>query len=135
MKREDDTPQHKAVREALTNSIIHSDVFLSGGILRIEKHDDRLCFRNPGTLKLPLEEIYEGGNSKARNPKMQDMLRMIGFGENLGSGFPKIIDAWKDAGWKTPCALHGRQYRTEKWSEVPFLTLCYFSANSLLFLC
>ena len=33
---------------------------------------------------------------------MQDMLRMIGFGENLGNGFPKIIDAWKDAGWKTP---------------------------------
>ena len=94
MKREDDTPQHKAVREALTNSIIHSDVFLSGGILRIEKHDDRLCFRNPGTLKLPLEDIFEGGNSKARNPKMQDMLRMIGLGENLGSGFPKILDAW-----------------------------------------
>lgn len=102
MKREDDTLQHKAVREALTNSIIHSDVFLSGGILRIEKHNDRLCFRNPGTLKLPLEEIYEGGNSKARNPKMQDMLRMIGFGENLGSGFPKILDAWKDAKWKAP---------------------------------
>lgn len=102
MKREDDTPQHKAVREALTNSIIHSDVFLAGGILRIEKYDDRLCFRNPGTLKLSLEEIYEGGNSKARNPKMQDMLRMIGFGENLGSGFPKIIDAWKDVKWDAP---------------------------------
>lgn len=56
----------------------------------------------PGTLKLPIEEIYEGGNSKARNPKMQDMLRMIGFGENLGSGFPKIIDAWKDARWNAP---------------------------------
>ena len=102
MKREDDTPQHKAVREALTNSIIHSDVFLSGGILRIEKHDDRLCFRNPGTLKLPLKDIYEGGNSKARNPKMQDMLRMIGLGENLGSGFPKILDAWKEAKWNAP---------------------------------
>ncbi len=102
MKREDDTPQHKAVREALTNSIIHSDVFLAGGILRIEKHNDKLCFRNPGTLKLPLEEIYEGGNSKARNPKMQDMLRMIGFGENLGSGFPKILDAWNEAKWNAP---------------------------------
>ena len=102
MKREDDTPQHKAVREALTNSIIHSDVFLSGGILRIEKYDDRLCFRNPGTLKLPLEDIFEGGNSKASNPKIQDMLRMIGLGENLGSGFPKILDAWKEAKWNAP---------------------------------
>lgn len=33
---------------------------------------------------------------------MQDMLRMIGFGENLGSGFPKILDAWKDARWNAP---------------------------------
>ena len=102
----------------MTNSIIHSDVFLSGGILRIEKHDDRLCFRNPGTLKLPLEEIYEGGNSKARNPKMQDMLRMIGFGENLGSGFPKILDAWKDAKWKAPL-LEDRQTTEEVRLTLP----------------
>jgi ATP-dependent DNA helicase RecG len=24
---------------------------------------------------------------------------MIGFGENVGSGFPKIIAAWKEANW------------------------------------
>ena len=97
-----DHQQHKAVREAFTNSIIHSDVFLSGGILRIEKHDDRLVLRNPGTLKLPLSKIIEGGSSKARNPRMQNMLRMIGYGENIGSGFPQILNAWKLAGWKEP---------------------------------
>ena len=51
---------------------------------------------------MPLEDIYEGGNSKARNPKMQDMLRMIGLGENLGIGFPKILDAWKETNWNAP---------------------------------
>jgi hypothetical protein len=25
---------------------------------------------------------------------------MIGFDENIGLGFPKIIAAWKEAGWK-----------------------------------
>ena len=30
------------------------------------------------------------------------MLRMVGYGENLGSGFPLILDAWKQAGWDTP---------------------------------
>lgn len=103
VRRVDDTPQHKAVREAFTNSIIHSDMFLSGGILRIDKYDDRLCFRNPGILKLPMEQVYAGGSSKARNPKMQNMLRMIGYGENLGSGFPKILAAWKEAGWQNRC--------------------------------
>jgi predicted HTH transcriptional regulator len=46
--------------------------------------------------------IYEGGNSKARNPRIQNMLRMIGYGENVGSGFPTIISAWKDAQWGEP---------------------------------
>ena len=49
-----------------------------------------------------MKEIYEGGVSKARNPKMQNMLRMIGYGENLGSGFPLILNAWKQAGWGEP---------------------------------
>ena len=100
--RVDDTPQHKAVREAFTNAIIHADIMMEAGILRIEKHEDRLVFRNPGLLMLPLKEIYEGGVSKARNPKMQNMLRMIGYGENLGSGFPLILNAWKQAGWGKP---------------------------------
>ncbi|MBO7480852.1 MAG: putative DNA binding domain-containing protein [Bacteroidales bacterium] len=102
IQRVDDTPQHKAVREAFTNAIIHSDLLMDAGILRIEKHDDRLCFRNPGLLKLPIEMIYEGGNSKARNPRIQNMLRMIGYGENVGSGFPTIISAWKEARWGEP---------------------------------
>lgn len=72
---------------------------MESGILRIEKHDDRLVFRNPGLLRLPIEQIYEGGVSFARNPKIQNMLRMVvGYGENLGSGFPLILDAWKQAG-------------------------------------
>ena len=102
MQRVDDTPQHKAVREAFTNAIIHADLMMDAGILRIEKHDDKLCFRNPGLLRLPLEQIYEGGNSKARNPRIQNMLRMVGFGENIGSGFPQIIAAWKETKWGEP---------------------------------
>ena len=102
LQRVDDTPQHKAVREAFTNAIIHADLMMDAGILRVEKHDDRLCFRNPGLLRLPIEQIYEGGNSKARNPRIQNMLRMVGFGENIGSGFPKIIAAWKETNWGEP---------------------------------
>ncbi len=49
---------------------------------------------------------YRGGNSKARNPKIQNMLRMIGFGENVGSGFPKIIAAWKETNWGEPQLLN-----------------------------
>lgn len=40
---------------------------------------------------------------KEKQPaKIQKMLRMIGYGENLGSGFPLILNAWKQAGWGEP---------------------------------
>ena len=82
MERVDDTPVHKAVREGLTNMIIHSDLLITG-VLKVEKYDKEFLFSNPGALKLPMEEIIRGGNSKARNPRIQNMLRMIGYGENI----------------------------------------------------
>ena len=99
--REDDTPQHKAVREALTNAIIHADLMING-VLKVEKYDDKLVLTNPGLLKLPVEQIYAGDESRARNQHMQTMFRMIGFGENLGSGFPLILSAWNEKHWLKP---------------------------------
>ena len=99
--RRDDSLQHKAVREAVTNMNIHAD-FMVNGLLRIEKYDDRIVLTNPGLLKLPLEQIYHGGESKARNQRMQNMFRMIGYGENLGSGFPLILNAWNEKHWMKP---------------------------------
>ena len=81
--------------------IIHAD-FMVNGLLRIEKYDDRIVLTNPGLLKLPLEQIYHGGESKARNQRMQNMFRMIGYGENLGSGFPLILNAWNEKHWLKP---------------------------------
>ena len=94
MQRIDDTPLHKLIREALTNMIIHAD-FMTTGVLRAEKRDDGFYFSNPGIVKLPIETVYQGGISRARNPRLQNMLRMIGFGENLGTGFPTMVDVWK----------------------------------------
>ncbi len=102
MKRIDDTPVHEAIREAFVNLIIHSDYRMDAGVLKIIKTADGFTFTNPGSLKLPKEQIYSGGNSKARNPHMQTMLRMIGFGDNAGSGFPKILNVWADNGWQCP---------------------------------
>ena len=68
--RVDDTAVHKAVREAFVNLIIHSD-YLITGVLKIVKRTTGFFFSNPGSLKLPQQVIYEGGNSKAENPRIQ----------------------------------------------------------------
>lgn len=110
MERIDDTPVHKAVREAMTNMIIHADLFITG-VLKVEKYDNEFLFSNPGSLKLPIEDIMNGGNSKARNPRIQNMLRMIGFGDNIGSGYPTILRAWKDEHWRKPTLLDRTELR------------------------
>lgn len=99
--REDDTPLHKAVREACTNMIIHADYLLTG-LLKVEKYDDRFVLSNPGLLKLPLPTIYKGGESRSRNPRMQTMLRMVGYGENIGTGFATIVKTWDSVHWMQP---------------------------------
>lgn len=98
MQRVDDTPIHKAIREAFVNAIIHAD-FLTNGTLKVIKTKNGFRFTNPGVLQIEKEQIYKGGVSKARNPKMQNMFRMIGLGDNIGSGFPSILAAWQGEGW------------------------------------
>ena len=101
MVRVDDTAVHKAVREAMVNMIIHAD-YHSTGILKVVKLDDGFQFSNPGNLKLPVQAIFEGGHSVARNPKIQNMFRMIGLGDNIGSGFPTILKVWGEENWRKP---------------------------------
>ena len=101
MVRIDDTSVHKAIREAVINMVIHSD-YLTTGVLKIVKTDKGFLFSNPGSLKLPVQTIYEGGHSVARNPRIQTMFRMIGLGDNIGSGFPAILNAWGEENWRKP---------------------------------
>lgn len=102
IQRIDETPVHKAVREAFVNLIIHADYLMDAGTLKVIKRNKSFEFTNPGILKLPIEDIFRGGNSKPRNPHMQTMLRMVGFGDNAGSGFPTILATWKKEGWIEP---------------------------------
>ena len=110
IERIDDTPIHKAVREGMTNMIIHADLCITG-VLKVEKYDKEFVFSNPGYLKLPIEDIMRGGNSKARNPRIQNMLRMIGFGDNIGSGYPTILKTWKEQNWRKPTLLDRTELR------------------------
>ena len=101
MVRIDDTPVHKAIREAVVNMMIHSD-YMINGVLKIIKTDNGFIFSNPGSLKLSVQDIYEGGHSVARNPYIQKLFRMIGAGDNIGSGFPTILNAWGEENWRKP---------------------------------
>ena len=84
------------------------DTLLKDLYIRVPMAGYRLkpIYLNGNVYKNSYKYNHEGGNSKARNPKIQNMLRMIGFGENVGSGFPKIIAAWKETNWGEPQLLN-----------------------------
>ena len=79
-----------SILNGIDNYIKITKIKLDSAIKRFDSFE----FTNPGILKLPLEDIYRGCNSKSRNPHMQTMLRLVGFGDNAGSGFPTILDVW-----------------------------------------
>jgi len=95
-QRIDESPTHVAVREAVVNTIIHADYGERTAIL-IEQYPDRFVFRNPGLLRMPLNEVYSGGVSDCRNRALQKMFQMVGLSEQAGSGFPKIFHGWGEA--------------------------------------
>lgn len=99
--RIDDTPVHEALREALTNSLVHADYSGTVPILVI-KRPDMFSFRNPGTMRIPVDDAIRGGISDCRNPNLQNMFDLIGYGERAGSGLPKIFQNWKEQLWRLP---------------------------------
>ena len=78
-------------------------------VLKVEKYDNKFVFTNPGLLRLPVEQIYAGEETRARNQRIQNMFRMIGFEENLGSGFPLILNAWNEKHWLRPELIEQRE--------------------------
>ncbi len=99
--RQGETHVHEALREALANSLIHAD-HLSTRSIKIVKLKDLFYFSNPGRLRIPVERLYEGGYSDPRNPTLQKMFQILGIGDKAGSGFPKILRAWREQQWLLP---------------------------------
>jgi predicted HTH transcriptional regulator len=101
MRRIDDTPQHKAVREALANALVHADYYDRCGIVAI-RYDDRVEIRNPGGLRMSVEEVVAGGVSDARNGTLMKMFNLLGIGEKAGSGFDVMRASTRSAGIPDP---------------------------------
>jgi predicted HTH transcriptional regulator len=115
-ERIDDTPVHEALREALTNALIHADYSGRVSVL-VVKRSDLFGFRNPGGLRIPLRDAIGGGVSDCRNRNLQKMFQLVGLGEQAGSGLPKIFRNWREQHWRPP----ELQERTEP--EQTLLTL------------
>ncbi len=99
--RIDDTPVHKALREAIANCLINADFFGKFGII-IKKEEDIITLENPGYIRLGKHQMLRGGLSDPRNKAIMKMFNMINIGERAGSGVPNIFQTWDAAEWVSP---------------------------------
>lgn len=63
---------------------------------------DMFGFRNPGRMRIPPDIAILGGESDCRNRTLHKMLRLVGVGEQAGSGIPKIYRGWASQHWFAP---------------------------------
>ena len=99
--RIDDTPVHKALREALANCLINADYYGRQGLVIIKKKDV-ITLSNPGGFRIDVEAAKSGGVSDPRNSTLIKMFNLIDVGERAGSGIPNIFSVWKKQGWSAP---------------------------------
>lgn len=90
----------RAVQECVINALIHRDYLEIGSEVHVDIFDDRMEIFSPGGMldgsqiqNLNLMEV----RSKRRNPVIADVFNRMGLMERRGSGFRKIIDAYRNA--------------------------------------
>ena len=116
--RIDDTPVHKALREALVNCLVNADFFGRQGIV-VKKELDNIVIENPGSIRTGKKQMLRGGISDPRNKTLMKMFHMIKIGERAGSGVPDIYKVWEQEGWDAP-KVEERFYPDRTILTLPF---------------
>jgi len=101
LERQSETRVHKALREALLNTLVHADHFRDGAIV-IEKERSKYTFRNQGLLRVSLDKAIYGGTSDTRNKNIFKIFSLIGLGERSGYGLESIHTTWEQQHWERP---------------------------------
>ena len=94
MSRIDDTPAHKALREALVNCLTNADYHGRRGLV-VLRTPERIELANPGGFRVDVDAAISGGVSDPRNATMLKIFSFVEIGERAGSGLPKVFNGWK----------------------------------------
>lgn len=103
--RRKDIPEYppKAIREILTNAVMHADYSISGVCISIAIFDDKIEITNPGTLPfgITIEKILSGA-SRSRNRVIAKVFYHLKWVEQWGRGISSIISECKKHGLVEP---------------------------------
>jgi ATP-dependent DNA helicase RecG len=100
----EDIPEYPmaALREAITNAVMHRDWFIEGANVFVEIFTDRIEVSSPGGLPKGMKLSDLGQKSVRRNALIADLLHRIAFIEKAGTGIRRMRDGARDQGYPEP---------------------------------
>ncbi len=115
--RREDIPEYpmNALREAITNAVMHRDWFMEGANVFVEIYTDRIEVSSPGGLPKGMKLSDLGHKSVRRNALIADLLHRIDFIEKAGTGIKRIRDEARVQGCPEPV-----------FEETGFVTATFF---------
>ncbi len=102
--RREDVPEYpmKALREAITNAVMHRDWFMEGANVFVEIYTDRIEISSPGGLPKGMKFSDLGRKSIRRNALIADLLHRITFIEKAGTGINRMREEAREQGCPVP---------------------------------
>ena len=82
----------RAVRELLSNTVIHQDLTVASSGPFVGIYDNRIEFSNPGSSLIPLDRILNA-QPKTRNNELVGQLRQMDLCEEGGTGWDLTVEA------------------------------------------
>lgn len=100
-----DVPEYAlvAIREVLTNALVHADYSIKGMNPRVAIFSDRLEIESPGMLPFGYTlDDFMAGVSHIRNKVIARVFRELHLMEEWGTGYRRIIDSCQEGGYQIP---------------------------------
>jgi ATP-dependent DNA helicase RecG len=91
-----------ALREAITNAVMHRNWFIEGANVFVELYSDRIEVSSPGGLPKGMKLSDLGRKSVRRHAIIADLLHRITFIEKAGTGIKRIRDEVRARGCPAP---------------------------------
>lgn len=91
-----------ALREALTNMLIHADYFDEESIIKVVVDNYFYTFSNPGMMRVSINQFFAGGKSVPRNNTLITFFRRMGFSDRAGTGGKIILSFARNNKYQLP---------------------------------
>ena len=123
----------KAIREMVSNVMIHQDLTAHGAGPMIEVFDTRIEASSPGSLSVDIDRIIDTV-PHSRNEAMAAFLRLVNICEERGSGFDRIEEGMFDLKIPAPKVESGDDFCRTKlywranlndWTTEEIIRTCY----------